>query len=214
MRCAASDRSTPRSSCSTTSVRSTWRPPFATTASSPRSRRSTAAASTPTRPSRRARRSDRIEAQLVTLSGNEVPGRRQHDRHAAAQPGPAPAGRGAASHRRQSARLPARRRDRADGGQRQRRARRSDGQARRCRRTAPHPRPDSARTSRDVDRPRRGRYPLPEAGCTLVRVEPGQTHTSTGHELTVGLDGRTLYLAPGTSFTPTTTTFVVTPHPE
>ena len=59
-----------------------------------------------------------------------------------------------------------------------------------------------------------GRYPLPEAGCVLVRVEPGTAHTSTGHELCVGLDGRTLYLAPGTSFTPTATTFVVTPHPE
>ncbi len=59
-----------------------------------------------------------------------------------------------------------------------------------------------------------GRYPLPEAGCVLVRVEPGTAHTSTGHELCVGLDGRTLYLAPGTSFTPTATTFVVTPHPD
>lgn len=59
-----------------------------------------------------------------------------------------------------------------------------------------------------------GRYSLPEAGCALVRVEPGRTHTSTGHELTVGLDGRTLYLAPGDSFTPTATTFIVTPHPE
>ena len=39
-----------------------------------------------------------------------------------------------------------------------------------------------------------GRYPLPEAGCTLVRIEPGRTRTSTGHELTVGLDGQTLYL--------------------
>jgi mannose-6-phosphate isomerase len=55
-----------------------------------------------------------------------------------------------------------------------------------------------------------GRYPLPEAGCVLVRVEAGATHTSTGQELCVGLDGRTLYLPPGTSFTPTATTFVVT----
>jgi mannose-6-phosphate isomerase len=55
-----------------------------------------------------------------------------------------------------------------------------------------------------------GRYPLPEVGCALVRVEPGRTHTSTGHELAVGLDGRTLYLPPGSSLTPTATAFVAT----
>jgi mannose-6-phosphate isomerase len=59
---------------------------------------------------------------------------------------------------------------------------------------------------------RSGRYPLPEAGCALVRVEPGRTHSSTGHELAVDLDGRTLYLPPGSTLTPTATTFVaVTP---
>ncbi len=56
---------------------------------------------------------------------------------------------------------------------------------------------------------RAGRYPLPEAGCTLVRIEPGRTHTSTGHELAIDLDGRTLYLAPGVTLTPTAPTFVV-----
>jgi mannose-6-phosphate isomerase len=56
---------------------------------------------------------------------------------------------------------------------------------------------------------RSGRYPLPEAGCTLVRVEPGHTHISTGHELTVDLDGRTLYLPPGATLTPASPTFVV-----
>jgi mannose-6-phosphate isomerase len=56
---------------------------------------------------------------------------------------------------------------------------------------------------------RSGRYPLPEAGCVLVRVEPGRTHTSTGHELAVDLDGRTLYLPSGASITPTTPTYVV-----
>jgi mannose-6-phosphate isomerase len=55
-----------------------------------------------------------------------------------------------------------------------------------------------------------GRYPLPEAGCSLVRVEPGRTHISTGHELAIGLDGRTLYLPPGSSLTPTARTFVAT----
>ena len=55
-----------------------------------------------------------------------------------------------------------------------------------------------------------GRYPLPEAGCTLVRLESGRTHTSTGHELAVSLAGATLYLAPGASITPSVGTFVVT----
>ena len=55
-----------------------------------------------------------------------------------------------------------------------------------------------------------GRFPLPEAGCVLVRLEPGTTHASTGHELAVTLSGDTLYLAPGTSFTPTSTAFVAT----
>ncbi len=58
---------------------------------------------------------------------------------------------------------------------------------------------------------RSGRYPLPEAGCALVRIEPGRRHTSTGHELAVDLDGRTLYLPPGSSLTATARTFVVTP---
>ncbi len=54
-----------------------------------------------------------------------------------------------------------------------------------------------------------GRYPLPEAGCTLVRIEPGQTHASTDSELSVGLDGQTLYLPPGATLIPSATTFIV-----
>ena len=54
-----------------------------------------------------------------------------------------------------------------------------------------------------------GRYPLPEAGCTLVRLDPGNTHTSTGHELAISLDGRAHYLPPGAHLSPTTPTFVV-----
>ena len=57
---------------------------------------------------------------------------------------------------------------------------------------------------------RSGRYPLPEAGCALVRIEAGRTHTSSGHELAVDLDGRTLYLPPETTLTATATTFVAT----
>lgn len=55
-----------------------------------------------------------------------------------------------------------------------------------------------------------GRFALPEAGCTLVRVDPGSTHTSTGHELAIGLDGSTLYLPPTSTLTPAAPTYVVT----
>jgi mannose-6-phosphate isomerase len=58
-----------------------------------------------------------------------------------------------------------------------------------------------------------GRYPLPEAGCVLVRLEPGATHTSTGRELAIAADGTACYLAPGTVLTPTVTTHVVVPEP-
>ncbi|MEO6653764.1 MAG: mannose-6-phosphate isomerase, class I [Ilumatobacteraceae bacterium] len=57
-----------------------------------------------------------------------------------------------------------------------------------------------------------GRYPLPEAGVTLVELRVGDTHVATGHELTVALDGTTLYLPPGTSFVADAVTYVVTPH--
>jgi mannose-6-phosphate isomerase len=56
-----------------------------------------------------------------------------------------------------------------------------------------------------------GRYPLPEAGVTLVRLEPGDSHTAVGHELAVALDGTTLYLSPGSPIYADSTTFVVTP---
>jgi mannose-6-phosphate isomerase len=59
------------------------------------------------------------------------------------------------------------------------------------------------------DAARTGRYPLPEAGCTLVRLEPGTIHTSTGHELAIAADGTAWYLAPGATLTATTTTHVV-----
>jgi len=55
-----------------------------------------------------------------------------------------------------------------------------------------------------------GRYALPEAGCTLVRLEPGDEHTSTGHELSVALDGATSYLPPGATLTAAATTYLVT----
>jgi mannose-6-phosphate isomerase len=55
-----------------------------------------------------------------------------------------------------------------------------------------------------------GRYRLPEAGCTLVRLEPGRPHVSGGHELALSLRGETLYLPPGTPLTPSAPTYVVT----
>lgn len=56
-----------------------------------------------------------------------------------------------------------------------------------------------------------GHYPLPEAGVTLVELQPGDAHVATGHELTVGLDGTTLYLPPGSSIVANSVTYVVTP---
>lgn len=61
---------------------------------------------------------------------------------------------------------------------------------------------------------RTGRYGLPEAGCALLRIEPGRPHTSDGHELSVSLAGETMYLPPGASLTPTSATFVVTTTPR
>jgi mannose-6-phosphate isomerase len=55
-----------------------------------------------------------------------------------------------------------------------------------------------------------GRYPLPEAGVTLVRLDAGETHTATGHELAVDLAGGAWYVAPGEVLTTLATTFVVT----
>ena len=56
-----------------------------------------------------------------------------------------------------------------------------------------------------------GRYPLPEAGVVLVKLEAGDSHTAVGHELAIVLDGTTLYLSPGTPIFVESTTFVVTP---
>ena len=56
-----------------------------------------------------------------------------------------------------------------------------------------------------------GRYPLPEAGVVLVRLEPGDGHTAVGHELAIAMDGTTLYLSPGTPIYADSETYVVTP---
>jgi mannose-6-phosphate isomerase len=54
-------------------------------------------------------------------------------------------------------------------------------------------------------------YPLPAAGVALRRLEPGESHRSTGHELGVDLAGSTFYLAPGETITAAADTFVVVP---
>lgn len=54
-----------------------------------------------------------------------------------------------------------------------------------------------------------GRYPLPEAGVTLVRVDAGDIHVSTGHELAVSLSGATIYLPPGDAWRPDVAGYVV-----
>lgn len=54
------------------------------------------------------------------------------------------------------------------------------------------------------------RFDLPAAGVSLVRLEPGDTHTAVIHELAVELDGSTWYLAPGEEYEPGRVAYVVT----
>lgn len=55
------------------------------------------------------------------------------------------------------------------------------------------------------------RYELPAAGVALVRLRPGDEHESTGHEVSIDLDGVARYLAPGDVLVATAETFVATP---
>jgi len=55
-----------------------------------------------------------------------------------------------------------------------------------------------------------GRYELPAAGVALMRVDPGDTHVATGHELAIDLAGGQWYLAPGDTLSPTIATYTVT----
>ena len=52
-------------------------------------------------------------------------------------------------------------------------------------------------------------YALPAAGVSLRRLEPGESHRSTGHELGIDLAGATFYLEPGETLTAAADTFVV-----
>jgi mannose-6-phosphate isomerase len=55
------------------------------------------------------------------------------------------------------------------------------------------------------------RYELPAAGVALLRLEAGDEHTATGHELSVSLSGTTSYWAPGDREVLSDITYVVTP---
>jgi mannose-6-phosphate isomerase len=54
-----------------------------------------------------------------------------------------------------------------------------------------------------------GRYPLPEAGCTLVRLDPDHAHVSTGDEIAIGLDGIAWYVPAGATLLPAAPTYIV-----
>lgn len=53
------------------------------------------------------------------------------------------------------------------------------------------------------------RYDLPEAGCSLRRLASGTTHTSTGDEIALGMDGQAWYLPPGAIYIVDVESFVV-----
>jgi mannose-6-phosphate isomerase len=55
------------------------------------------------------------------------------------------------------------------------------------------------------------RFDLPAAGVSLLRLDTGDHHVASGHELAVDLDGGCSYWAPGDELTAEATTYVVTP---
>jgi mannose-6-phosphate isomerase len=55
------------------------------------------------------------------------------------------------------------------------------------------------------------RFDLPAAGVSLLRLEPGDRHVASGHELGIDLAGGTNYWPPGDELTADATTYVVTP---
>jgi mannose-6-phosphate isomerase len=60
--------------------------------------------------------------------------------------------------------------------------------------------------------PEANEYPLPDAGVTLRRLDVGQQHVATGHELAIDLTGTSWYLAPDDELTAEATTYVVVPN--
>jgi mannose-6-phosphate isomerase len=55
------------------------------------------------------------------------------------------------------------------------------------------------------------RFDLPAAGVSLLRLPPGREHEASGHELSIDIEGRARYCAPGDTLRTTADTFVVVP---
>lgn len=55
------------------------------------------------------------------------------------------------------------------------------------------------------------RYELPDAGVALLRLDPGEVHTATGHEISIDLLGTSWYSAPGDTMVADDVTYVVVP---
>ena len=59
--------------------------------------------------------------------------------------------------------------------------------------------------------PADGRVDLPAAGVGLLCLRRGERHRATGHELSIDMEGRARYAAPGDELVAEATTYVVTP---
>jgi mannose-6-phosphate isomerase len=55
------------------------------------------------------------------------------------------------------------------------------------------------------------RFDLPEAGVSLLCLRRGDRHTATGHELSIDMEGRTRYAAPGDELLAEAKTYVAQP---
>ena len=55
-------------------------------------------------------------------------------------------------------------------------------------------------------------YDLPEAGCALLRIDAGDTHTSAGDEIAIELGSGAWYLPPGARLSPNATTYIAIEH--
>ena len=150
--------------------------------------------------------SDRDEAGWVGRLAERYPDDPSVVAHVAVEPRPPVPRRGAPPRARQPARLPARRGDRVDGPERQRRARRADAQVGRRRRVAAHRRHHTTRRTEDR---RSDGYRLND-DVQLVRLEAGDIHRAVGHEVSIDLSGEAWYLPPGDERLVTVSTYIVT----
>ena len=55
------------------------------------------------------------------------------------------------------------------------------------------------------------RYDLPDAGVSLLRLQPGESRIAVGHELSIDMLGNTWYAAPGDRLAADAVTYVTTP---